>query len=398
MLLKVPELALRNDTAQAVLVAALNPPPGASPNPPNSNKASSAKRNDSGRTAGGAPLELGVAVMRKLQPDLTALPMRQGLDCRLGKEPAENLHVLSRKLRALLDQAVPPGGRDVRPDPAKLRDLLFTEQPATLDDLLVRAGLGLGSGRSFDRPVKGEDWLQPDAIPALQQLLQAESKPARLLLIELLAKIGGPAATEALARRAIFDLAADAREVAVEALRKRPLPDARSVLLAGLQYPWPPVAEHAAEALVALSDRDALPTLEKLAQEPERQTTSREVIKVNHLANCLMCHAPSTDATDLVRGRVPIPGQPIRSPGETPQYYEGATGVFIRADVTYLKQDFSVMQPVLKPGAWPTYQRYDYLVRERAATAKEIAESAKREKPSDHRQAILFAIAELSGK
>jgi len=42
-------------------------------------------------------------------------------------------------------------------------------------------------------------------------------------------------------------------------------------------------------------------------------------------------------------------------------------GLFVRADVTTLKQDFAVPQPVDKPGPWPVAQRYDYLVRARAA-------------------------------
>src|SRR5260370_28821958 len=39
-------------------------------------------------------------------PDFAGLPMRMGIDCQLGKEPAEHLQVLSRKLRAALTAAV----------------------------------------------------------------------------------------------------------------------------------------------------------------------------------------------------------------------------------------------------------------------------------------------------
>jgi hypothetical protein len=412
-LLKTPELALKTQTAHTLLLAAANPQTDPTPLPDNKKPAKAAPKKHEE-----AEQETGIVLMRRLQPELALLPMRQGLECRLSKEPAENLHVLSRKLRTLLEKAIPPGGMDVRPDPAKLRELLSSDQPVTLDDLLARAGLGLNLGGSvFDRPVKGEDWLQPDAIPTLLQLLQSESKPTRLLLVELLSKIDGRAATTALARRAMFDLAADAREAAVQALRKRPAEDYRREFLGGMRYPWPPAADHAAEALVALGDTEAVPALAQMLKEPDplgavetssgkgSQPVVRELVKVNHLANCLMCHGPSVSVNDLVRGRVPIPGQALPTPSTSPQYYEGTTGVFVRADITYLRQEFSVMQPVLKPGLWPSNQRYDYLVRSRPATPKEKAELTKRSDPEaaaeasyPQREAALFALRELTGK
>jgi hypothetical protein len=215
----------------------------------------------------------------------------------------------------------------------------------------------------------------------------------------------------------MFDLAPEVREAAVTALSKRPADDYRQELLEGLRYPWPPAADHAAEALVALGDTEAVPTLVRLLKEADPvaamdsgsgkggQPVVREIVKVNHLANCLMCHGPSTNVTDLVRGRIPIPGQALPTPSTSPQYYEGTTGVFVRADVTYLKQDFSVVQPVLKPGLWPSNQRYDYLVRSRPATPKEKAELTKRSDPEEakdadypQRDAALFALRELTGK
>src|SRR5262249_56611895 len=131
----------------------------------------------------------------------------------------------------------------------------------------------------------------------LLQLLQSESKPRRLLLVELLAKIEGRAATSALARRAMFDLAADVREAAVQALRKRPADDYRREFLDGMRYPWPPAADHAAEALVALGDAGAVPALAQMLKEPDplgaiesasgkgSQPVVRELVNVNHLAN-----------------------------------------------------------------------------------------------------------------
>src|SRR5439155_15009068 len=104
---------------------------------------------------------------------------------------------------------------------------------------------------------------------------------------------------------------------------------------------------------------------------PTAVYTMREVVRVNHLRNCLLCHAPATSPTDPVRGLVPPPGQPLPPPFSTP-YYEGQNGIFVRADVTYIRQDFSVPQPVARAGNWPAYQRYDYLVRTRYPTNDEL--------------------------
>src|SRR5262249_51471202 len=123
----------------------------------------------------------------------------------------------------------------------------------------------------------------------------------------------------------------------------------------------------------------------------------REVVRVNHLRNCLLCHAPSTDRRDPLRGVVPTPGEPL------PQvYYSSRKGDFVRADVTYLRQDFSVTECVAKPGKWPQWQRFDYLVRTRELTADELA--AHRKKPPKslfasypQRNVVLFALRELTG-
>jgi outer membrane biosynthesis protein TonB len=328
----------------------------------------------------------GPALASAQRPDLVGLPLRMGLDCRLGKEPAENLQVLSRKLRTRLEAAIPRGSLDPRPDPEVLR-----------------------------RELTGKDsseWLRPEAIPALLQLLQAEGGPVRLILVELLAKIDHKRATEALAIRAVVDLSAAVREAAIQALSRRPREEYRELLLAGLRYPWMPVQQHASEALVALRDTDAAPQLAMLlgetpgtlpftvTQNKKQTTVVRELVRVNHLANCLLCHAPSFDRTDLVRGAVPTPGQPLPAPVTTPQYYDRG-GSFARADITYLRQDFSVVQTVENPGKWPSNQRYDYLVRLRQLTPHEIklVEKAKQDLPLTRlREPVLFALRELTGK
>ena len=73
-----------------------------------------------------------------------------------------------------------------------------------------------------------------------------------------------------------------------------------------------------------------------------------------------MCHAPSFQRTDIGPRAVPNPSKPLPPP-TTPSYYDHGEN-FVEADITYLQQDFSLMQPVANPGNWPTYQRYDYFV------------------------------------
>src|SRR5262245_65228345 len=98
------------------------------------------------------------------------------------------------------------------------------------------------------------------------------------------------------------------------------------------------------------------------------------MVRINHLQNCLLCHPPSFDTSDKVRAGVPSPdgtgGQAPSSRG-TGGYSVGSRGIFVRADVTYLKQDFSVMLPVLKPDLRQVVERFDFFVRERVALASE---------------------------
>ena len=124
--------------------------------------------------------------------------------------------------------------------------------------------------------------------------------------------------------------------------------------------------------------------------------TVRELVRINHLANCVLCHAPSHDRNDLVRGAVPLGGQPLPPPVA---YYEQGQN-FVRADVTYLRQHFSVQQPVARPGAWPAYQRFDYLVRVRRLSPHEqtqLNELTSKDN-GERREIIRFVLRELTGQ
>ncbi len=80
-------------------------------------------------------------------------------------------------------------------------------------------------------------------------------------------------------------------------------------------------------------------------------------------------------------------------PNEIPPsaYYQEPSGIFVRADTTYLRQDFSVVQPVSNHGKWPAEQRYDYLLRYRPATPQDVAQKST----NPQRTALDFALREL---
>jgi hypothetical protein len=310
----------------------------------------------------------------------------------------------------VLSAAIPVG--DTRPDVETLRAAML-EPALTPAGVRGRVGSFRAVGQAILAPRLRSD--VPAAIPAMMQLLMAERTPARMVLVEMLGRIKGPSASKALARLALFDLAPEVREQALLALRDRPAVDYRSNLLEGLRYPWAPVADHAAEALATLEDREAIPDLVAMLEEPDPQhpkteirngqpvTYTRSLVQVNHLRNCLLCHAPSeTPTTDLVRGRVPTEGMPLPPPRE---YYSGQTGAFVRAEVTYLRQDFSVTQPVEESGPWPGFQRYDYVVSEQPISDRrpsqpkgKAREKANGKGTNPQRESVLFALRELTGE
>ncbi len=238
-------------------------------------------------------------------------------------------------------------------------------------------------------------------------MVQVEDSVTRREFLKQMDSIKSAKASVFLARQALFDLSAEVREEAVKALKERPREEYRQVLLDGLRYPWAPVAAHAAEALVGLKDREVVFRLADMLDEPDPCAPHRdknnkwvvsEVVSINHLRNCLLCHAPSTAVKDPLRGIVPTPGQPLPR-----VYYSSSKGDLVRADVTYLRQDFSLMERVARPDKWPEWQRFDYLVRSRELTTEELAAHRKKARKSGlssypQRDAVLFALRELTGK
>jgi len=196
------------------------------------------------------------------------------------------------------------------------------------------------------------------------------------------------------------------------------------VFMYGLRYPWPPVADHAAEALVFLNDQEVVPLLVTLLKKPDPAAPAansagrsyrRELVQIDHSANCMMCHAPALSSSDPARG--PVPGVVAVGKGRGAGGSGGGGGggrwpggsggsslnsFFVRADVAYLRQDFSIDQPVTDPTTGSdVIARFDYLVRVRPAKPEEISAHRQRSGASTsfaQRDAVLFALRELTGK
>jgi hypothetical protein len=194
------------------------------------------------------------------------------------------------------------------------------------------------------------------------------------------------------------------------------------VLLMGLQYPWTPVNENAADAIVKLRDYQSLSYVEEIldCQHP-RDVVSlptnsqdvflvREPVRINHSNNCLMCHPASMNEADLVRVAIPKTSNPntdMLGFGVEPvtPYYPGASeiskpvllepNVFVSAQVTFLRPDHSVKLPVktTKPA-----ERFDFTVRLRQSTPAE--QRLLQREPSHpglfpNRPALLYILQEL---
>lgn len=275
----------------------------------------------------------------------------------------------------------------------------------TLSGALTDAARRMSPDRMIEEPLNSITF----AVPALVQMLCAEEEPLRLALVDKLSQEKVSLSTRELAHLAVYDLSTKVRQAALKELKKRPQVEYRTVFLEALDHPWAPVVSRAADALVKTRDEQTAAELRKLLDErdstgspfflgDDNKPLVREVVRVNHLKNCLLCHTPSLNQDDLLRGLVTPPNQPL--PVERFAYYEPARvpspdDIFVRADITYLRQDFSVMLPVQDAKPWPDMQRFDFLVRTRPATAEEMTALKTRKGDSPQRQAILRVLEKL---
>lgn len=315
---------------------------------------------------------------------------------------------------------------DVRPDLQGLpmrRDpsvwLPSSESDAFRDaSVIIRKSLGELAGQPASR--NRRIVVQPQVLSArpevvarvMHQMLQIDSAPLRQVMLAQLKKIKAPATTRALAHQAIYEPLPELRKLAIAALASRTSTDYVPVLIEAFRSAWPPAADHAADALTTLAPPEAVADLVKCLESFESAAPQlnkkgepivQELVRINHSRNCLLCHAQSVDSSDGIRVAVPNRYRPLPSPYSLDGYEGGGRGgsrtgsntVFTRPDITYMQQDFSWMLPVSNPGPWPTVQRFDFVVRTRAA---QPTDSTTVESTAQQRKAIARALRAMTGK
>lgn len=325
----------------------------------------------------------------KARPELAGLPFVMGADCRLDMNRAQSFQSSVEAVRDGLE-------RDARSHQQEHTPFWNTYLQET-----NQQGIDTDHG-----------------VAALTQILGPESKTMRTSLVRRLKLSNNPAALKTIARAAVFDADGDVRMAALQALKeekKTREPAVTEALLAGIRYPLATVAKRSARAIINLERKDLLPTLVAALADPapsdpvtgeDGTTTVREVVKINHHRNCLLCHPPvQTGQEQEVPGVIPIPGMPFStSPKEAYGRASQSNDPMVRADTTYLRQDFSVMMAVANAAPWPEMQRFDFIVRKRVVEGKELAQLQEKVQGrpagflSENHKAILTALTELSGE
>ena len=134
----------------------------------------------------------------------------------------------------------------------------------------------------------------------------------------------------------------------MEALHERPGRVPRALMKA-LRYPWPPVVRHAAQAITHLNLKELAPDLAALLDQPDpnlpfavaaengkQKYLVRELVRINHHRNCMLCHAPvgvaSREDTRLL-GDTPVGPVPSAQeslpPSTSSVYYAFRSGVTV---------------------------------------------------------------------
>ena len=119
-------------------------------------------------------------------------------------------------------------------------------------------------------------------VAALWQMIPAESAGNRLALVKYLHdRMSDEEATRALAKMAIFSEEDPIRSAAVDALKTRSRQDYAEILVKGLSYPWPAVAERASDAgdeeLRLLAEIERLSTRERVGSSEGTFSATAEI-------------------------------------------------------------------------------------------------------------------------
>ena len=339
-----------------------------------------------------------IQALRSHRDDLKGMPFRLGRDSRTSREEASAFKKVVDGLNNALDSCA---GESFVQDFPKGKKVVLDE---------------LNETRRGPVPITMEN-LDRAAVGAAMQILETQSREHRVALARSVSEFPGEEAAKALARLAIFAPEEEVRWLAIMELKKRQPKHYTGVLMEGFRYPLPAVAQRAAYALAKLERKELVESLVKVLDDadprmPVKKVVEgkevyfvRELVRVNHHRNCLLCHAPgNTDDVPegVLKVEVPLPTEAL------PAVYERKpptrAGIVVRLDTTYLRQDFSTMIPVEHAHPWPLMQRFDFFVRSRELTRKMaedwqrlLTKRTEREFSAYHRAAA-YALRELTGQ
>ena len=322
----------------------------------------------------------------KQREDLQGLPLVMGDDCKMDRERSIKMDEVSKTVGPILNQFDRFASRNVQMHPVARQQALNSQIQHVKQYF----------SRTSD---------SPQSLLTIDQMLQIEDPDMRIELVKLLEESRSRMSAALLASYAKYDLSPRVRILATSALSGFPKSYYQEKLIEGLRYPWPEAAKHTAEALVRLNEVEAIPVLVNMLKEPDPRLpiqhqgeyVKRELVAINHLKNCMLCHADSQSTGD--KGQAPVPTWEAELP-RTYYNFRSPGLLMARADVTYMRQDFSVVQKVEDAKPWPTHQRFDYVVQNRKLT-KQQYDQIMGQQSSDsntYEEAIVFALRMLTGE
>lgn len=346
--------------------------------------------------------------------ELRGMPFRMGTDCRTGEEQAAMFRVAAEMVHEVLQSN--KGGDTEQWAKTWSEALQVNNFLAVMPDSQLAQELKDARIKQLTPDVRNN--LYRAIIAALMQIMGPESAQNRAALARVLATMPHVDATKALAKLVLFSPEPEVRAAAIEGLKLRREKDYTEELLQGFQYPLPAVSRRAAEAFVQLDRQDMLARLVDVLEQPDPRAPTeqtrdgqsvpvvRELIRVNHHRNCLLCHAPGNSENvpeSVLTVPVPLPNEPLPEPATGYQHPPETTpDIFVRIDVTYLRQDFSQRMPVADAQPWPLMQRFDFFVRTRVLEEEEVRayQEPTREAGwvSPYHRAALYALRELTGR
>jgi hypothetical protein len=365
-------------------------------------------------------------VMYEAQPasPLTAAQWRHRLGVSVAAALRHNAAKEDGLIKALLSSRA-----DLRGLPFSLGEACRTPLPRARafehTATLVRR-LGQDAVEHFRRftdeaDIETEGHVRAAQLDAVKQVMGVSDAGTQEDALRFLAEVPGTGATAELARLAVFSTEERVRASAIRALSGRPPQEATLTLVAALRHPWPPAARNAADAIVKLRRKDLLLHLVAMLDAPDPRApyeeqvgqrtvaVAREVVRINHHRNCMLCHAPAGDdkvPEGVLVAEMPIPSEelPGSQAGDAAVYSRSDSLLTVRVDVTYLRQDFSAMMRVKEARPWPEMQRFDFVVRKRELSREEADDLRERLKargpgaPESYQAVVIRALRRLTGR